>query len=178
MQSKIVYYVATSIDGFIAGSEDDISSFLYEGDGVERYKSDLLEFDTVFMGRRTYEIGFKYGLKPGHKAYPGMKNYIFSSSLQIERYEDGVHVHQLDFKTISEIKKASSKNIYLCGGGALSEWFLEHGLIDEVRLKVNPIILGEGVKLFNSSNQTRRLHLTQHESFEEGMIILNYEVKN
>ena len=176
MQSKIVYYVATSIDGFIAGLEDDVSSFLYEGDGVERYKSDLLTFDTVLMGRKTYEAGLKLGLQPGKKAYPGMKHYIFSSALQLENPEEGVYVRNLDQKTISAIKSASTKDIYLCGGGELAGWFLQHGLIDEVRLKVNPIILGKGIKLFNGLNHTKLLHLTTHEFFDEGMMLLSYDV--
>ncbi len=65
---KIVYYVASSIDGFIAGVNDDISGFVPGGSGVEKYLSDLKSFKTVIMGRRTYEFGYQFGLEPGQPA--------------------------------------------------------------------------------------------------------------
>ena len=77
---KIVYYVAVSLDGYISGKNDDISQFIMQGDGVDHYQSNLTEFGTVIMGRKTYEFGFKYGLKPGQPAYPDMKHYIFSET--------------------------------------------------------------------------------------------------
>lgn len=76
---KIIYYVATSIDGFISGLNEDISGFLPDGNGVQKYLDDLKEFKTVIMGRKTYEFGYKYGLKPGSPAYPHMDHYIFSN---------------------------------------------------------------------------------------------------
>jgi dihydrofolate reductase len=176
MQSKIVYYVAVSIDGFIAGLNDDVSSFLYEGEGVERYKSDLLEFDTVFMGRKTYEAGFKFGLEPGRKAYPEMQNYVFSKNLHLNNCEEGLHVCKLDVDLIDQVKRTSTKDIYLCGGGKLAEWFLANDLIDEIKIKVNPIILGKGVKLFNNLSHTKFLKLKESNSFDEGLMILSYEV--
>lgn len=74
--NKIIYYVATSLDGFIAGMNDDISDFVFDGDGVKKYQSDLQEFDTVIMGRKTYEFGYNYGLEPGQPAYPNMRIII------------------------------------------------------------------------------------------------------
>ncbi|MEJ2066019.1 MAG: hypothetical protein P8X74_22535, partial [Reinekea sp.] len=67
---KIVYYVASSIDGYISGLNDDVSGFIYEGDGVQKYLNDLGSYDTVIMGKNTYEFGYKHGLKPGQPAYP------------------------------------------------------------------------------------------------------------
>lgn len=55
---KIIYYVASSLDGFIAGPNDNISYFVAGGKGVEKYLSDLQKFKTVIMGRRTYELVF------------------------------------------------------------------------------------------------------------------------
>ncbi len=65
---KIVYYVASSLDGFISGPNDDISMFQTAGLGVEKYLSDLQNFGTVIMGRKTYEFGYLYGLHPGQPA--------------------------------------------------------------------------------------------------------------
>ncbi|MEZ4850282.1 MAG: hypothetical protein R3B93_17040 [Bacteroidia bacterium] len=93
MPRKIIYYVAASIDGFISGPGDDISGFVADGNGVEKYLADLQEFDTVIMGRKTYEFGYKYGLKPGQPAYPHMEHYIFSRTLKLENAHEKIHIH-------------------------------------------------------------------------------------
>ena len=59
---KIVYYVASSLDGYISGIDDDVSGFVYEGEMVEKYLEDLKSFQTVIMGRNTYEFGYKFGV--------------------------------------------------------------------------------------------------------------------
>ncbi|MEQ9300481.1 MAG: hypothetical protein RIF33_18045 [Cyclobacteriaceae bacterium] len=61
---SITYYVATSLDGYICGPDEDISGFVHKGSGVAEYLTDLKEFDTVIMGRKTYEFGYQYGLDP------------------------------------------------------------------------------------------------------------------
>ena len=76
---NIVYYVAVSLDGFIAGPDGDITGFVAGGSGIDQYLKDLKAFDTVIMGRKTYEFGYKFGLKPGEPAYPHTKHYIFSN---------------------------------------------------------------------------------------------------
>lgn len=59
---RIVYYVATSLDGFISGPDEDVSGFANEGNGVTKYLADLADYDTVIMGRKTYEFGYRFGL--------------------------------------------------------------------------------------------------------------------
>ena len=173
---KIVYYVAVSIDGFIAGANDDVSGFFHEGEGVEKYKRDLENFDTVIMGRRTYEFGYQYGLKPGQPAYPHMKHYIFSDSLTFADTAESVHVVKMNVGFVEGLKKEEGSDIYLCGGGQFSGWLLDHKLIDVVKIKLNPLILGTGVKLFRESRNMYKLNLTDLETFNEGMKILSYDV--
>jgi dihydrofolate reductase len=127
---KIIYYVATSLDGFISGPNNDVSNFVGEGNGVEKYLSDLKEFSTVIMGRKTYEFGYQYGLEPGQLAYPHMEHYIFSDSLHLENAHDLLHIEKLNIKRIQEIKERSSTDVYLCGGGQFAGWLLDHGQID------------------------------------------------
>ena len=89
---KIVYYVATSLDGFISGADGDVSRFAYAGSAVDQYLEDLKTYDTVIMGRNTYEFGYQYGMQPGQKAYQHMEHYIFSNQLTFENTDDGVNV--------------------------------------------------------------------------------------
>ena len=173
---KIIYYVASSIEGFIAGENDDISKFILQGEGVEKYQSDLLNFKTVIMGRKTYEFGYKYGLPPGQPAYPNMEHYIFSNNMTLNNLSDSVHIEKLDIEKIKELKENSATDIYLCGGGQFAGWLLENNLIDELKLKLNPIVLGKGVRIFGETEYFVNLKLTDKESFKDGLQILSYEL--
>ncbi len=172
---KIIYYVASSLDGYIAGKNDDISQFILQGKGVEKYQQDLSTFETVIMGRRTYEFGFQYGLQPGQPAYPNMEHYIFTDSMNIKDLANTVHIEKKSIQRVLEIKESSTTDIYLCGGGDFAGWLLDNGLIDQLKLKLNPIILGEGIRLFGNSKSTQKWKLVDTESFDDGLQILTYE---
>ena len=175
--AKIIYYVASSIDGFIAGPNDDISSFTIGGKGIDKYLSDLKKFNTVIMGRRTYEFGYQFGLEPGQPAYPHMEHFIFSNSLEIENLAKSVHIEKISLARVIEIKETAKTDIYLCGGGKFAGWLLENNLIDQVKMKLNPIILGNGIRLFGKSTVNKKLDLIETESFDEGLKILTYSIE-
>lgn len=174
---KIIYYVASSLDGYIAGENDDISKFILQGEGVEKYQSDLASFLTVIMGRKTYEFGFQYGLEPGQPAYPNMEHHIFSNSLKIDNLSETVKIEKLSIEKVNEIRQNAKTDIYLCGGGQFAGWLLENGLIDQLKLKLNPIVLGSGTRLFGSSTANESWELTEKESFSDGLQILTYKKK-
>lgn len=174
---KIVYYVASSLDGFITGPNEDVSLFITEGPGVEQYYADLTQYKTVIMGRKTYEFGYQYGLQPGQPAYPNMEHYVFSNSLEIENTAKSVHIEKPSVDRIQELKANATTDIYLCGGGEFAGWLLDHGLIDVIKLKLNPVILGEGTWLFGSSTTQVKLRLTDETAYPDGMEILTYEMK-
>ena len=175
---KIIYYVASSLDGYIAGKNDDISQFILQGEGVERYQSDLANFGTVIMGRKTYEFGFQYGLVPGQPAYSNMEHHIFSNSLKIEKLSEAVKIEKLSIDRVTEIRQRAKTDIYLCGGGEFAGWLLDNGLIAQLKLKLNPIVLGSGTKLFGPSITSENWELTDKESFSDGLQILTYNKKN
>lgn len=173
--SRIVYYVATSLDGYISGPDNDNSRFAAGGDGVEKYLEDLKEFKTVIMGRKTYEYGYAFGLKPGQPAYPHMQHYIFSTTLAFETQHKQVHVERPNIERIIEIRDNSPSDVYLCGGGEFAGWLLDNKLIDVLKLKINPIILGGGIKIFGDSKSQANFDLTNSERFENGMHIITFE---
>ncbi len=174
---KIVYYVAISLDGYIAAEDEDISGFVHQGDGVKRYLMDLQAFDTVIMGRKTYEFGYKFGLKAGQLAYPHMKHYIFSNNLSFEEADEDMHVCSLDIERIKELKQQKGTDIYLCGGGVFAAWLLEHEQIDLLKIKLNPLILGSGIRLFADLRKSYQLEWVKTKSYEEGLQIITYEIK-
>lgn len=173
----ITYYVAASLDGFIAGPGDDISGFVQNGRGVEQYRQDLQRYDTVIMGRKTYEFGYQYGLQPGQPAYPHMMHYIFSNTLRFDETHEQVQVCPPDLDFIRELKQGDGTDIYLCGGGAFAGWLLDHQLIDRLKLKLNPLILGRGVRLFGNSTRSHRLTAIDSQRYEDnGLEIITYKI--
>lgn len=204
---SIVYHVATSIDGFIAGPgntpAETIQDFLHTGPHVDDYNQQLQEYDIVLMGRRTYEFGFAFGLYPGQTPYPHMDNYVFSRSLpepnqcdprlflirnSSDDTDDGLD-------RIRDLRESPGADIYLCGGGAFAGSLLQAGLIDRIRLKINPVILGAGIPLFGglpmlskaktdsqTANQTARfpglLELESYKTYENGVLLQSYRMNH
>jgi dihydrofolate reductase len=173
---KIVYYVAASLDGFISGPNGDISGFVGEGSGVDKYLKDLAGFDTVIMGRKTYEFGYSYDLQPGQPAYPHMKHYIFSNTLQFENTHEKVEVCKPDIEIVRKLKREKGTDIYLCGGGELAGWLLDNEEIDILKIKLNPLILGDGIRLFGNSKKRIITELLETETYENGLQMMRYRL--
>ncbi len=173
---RIIYYVAVSVDGFIEGPNQDISMFMPSGAGVDKYLEDLQSYKTVIMGRSTYEFGYQYGLQPGQPAYPHMDHYIFSSQLKFKEQHEKVHVNPISVDMIQKIRDNSPTDIYMCGGGKFAGWLLENGLIDQLKIKLNPVIIGSGTPLFEGVKRPYQLKLTDSVTYPEGLQVMNYEV--
>lgn len=175
--SNIVYYVATSLDGYISGPEGDISKFSGEGEAVNAYLQDLKKFHTTIMGRHTYEFGYRFGLQPGEPAYAHMEHHIFSNTLVLKNKSKQVHIEKPTLQRIDEIRDTSQTDVYLCGGGVFAGWLLDNHRIDQLKIKLNPIILGAGVRLFGKSKTQARWELMDKQSFEDGLQFLSYDIK-
>lgn len=174
---NIAYYTATTLDGFIAGPHGKIGNFVGEGSGVDQYLQDLQQFGTVIMGRHTYEFGYRYGLQPGQPPYPHGEHYIFSNTLRLENANPKVHVVKPPLEIIHQLKAGDGTDIYLCGGAQLAGWLLEHELIDYLRIKLNPLILGDGIWLFGNAKREVITELVEARSYDKGLQILNYRLK-
>ena len=173
---NIHYYIAISLDGYISGENGDIGGFLGEGKGIQKYLSDLNDYETVIMGRNTYEFGYQYGLKPGDLAYPHMDHFIFSDTLSIEGANDKLSIKKLELDEIKNIRANSNTDVYLCGGGMFAGWLLEHEQIDVLKLKINPLVIGKGVRLFGDYEKRFSLKLIDTETYEDGLLINTYEI--
>lgn len=173
---KIIYYVASSLDGYISGRNEDVSGFVGTGSGVDKYFADLKNFDTVIMGRKTYEFGYKFGLVPGQPAYPHMKHFIFSNQLVLENAHSDVQVKKIDLAEIEALRKQEGTDIYLCGGGQFAAWLLENQQIDILKIKLNPLVLGAGTKLFEGLLESYTLGFIESEAYENGLQIMSYRI--
>ena len=173
---KIVYYVAISLDGYITGANEDVSLFTGGGNGVEKYLNVLKAFQTVIMGRNTYVHGYDFGVVPGQPAYPHMQHHIFSRSLEFKSQHPQVHVEIPSLDRVREIRDASPTDVYLCGGGMFAGWLLDNGLVDQLKAKINPIVLGQGIRLFGSSKFSGTFELTESELYDRGLQINTYNI--
>lgn len=178
---KLIYHVAMTLDHYIAHEDGSIGGFskFSEGEHVTDYLEQLNSYDTVVMGKNTYTFGYQFGLKPGQPAYPHMKHYIFSKSLQFETEPDErvKVVNQNELGCIRELKEEEGTDIYLCGGGSFAGFLLEHELIDELRIKLYPFLFGRGIKLFGNSPKAVELELLDTKVYNTGAQLLTYQIK-
>jgi dihydrofolate reductase len=173
---NVVYDVAASVDGFIAGEDGDVTGFLMEGDHVTDYQQRLKGYDTVLMGRATYEWGYQYGLKPGALAYPHMRHYVFSKTL---RFADSpvVVIDRDEVSVVRRLKEEDGADIYLCGGGTFAGFLLDHGLVDQLVVKQNPLLLGHGVRVFGASSRGVATELVDARTYDNGVVLLRYDIR-
>jgi dihydrofolate reductase len=179
------YFVATSIDGYIARDDGDFSPLLTEGDSltalVEEYPETLpaqarealgidaanRRFDTVLMGAATYRV-------PGGlpSPYPHLRQYVVSHSIRTA--PDDVTVVPGDLLgRVRALKAEEGLSIWLCGGGALAGQLLPE--IDRLFLKVSPVVLGRGLPLFGTEVPGVRFTRTAVRPFDNGVVWLQYD---
>lgn len=175
---KVIYYVAMSIDHFIAHEDETVDGFLTEGHHITDYLDSLSQFDTVLMGRRTYEWGYQFGVQPGQPVptYAHMMQYVFSRSLPEYKHEQLRVVRDDPADFVHQLKAESGGAIYLCGGGQFAGYLLQHHLVDELILKINPIAFGCGIPVFGDFQQTVNLSLLDTKVYNNGAVYLHYDV--
>lgn len=177
--ASLIYHIAVTVDNFIAdlnGKADD-SVFLYSGEHVTDFLEDVKGYDAVLMGWKTYEYGFQFGLKPGEpSAFKDLKHYIFSSSMQFDSNEKVELVNGDAVGFIKKLKAKESGKLWLCGGAMLAGSLLNERLIDQVILKVNPVVIGEGLPLFGKVKPHIKLNLIDLKHFDNGVMKPTYNV--
>ena len=173
---KIIYHIATSIDGFIARPDGSVSDFLMEGEHAEEFIQSLSDYDTVIMGTKTYEFGFQFGLQPGEPAYASLEHIIVSKSLSFESTQQVKLINSDEHSFLRQLKAGEGKDIWLCGGGHLAGFMLNHNLIDEVLLKINPVVLREGIKLFEGVSRSSVWHPSESKTYSNGVVLQRYRL--
>lgn len=174
----LTYDVAASLDGYIAGPGSDVSAFPYTGEHVDAYLERLQVYNTVIMGRKTYEFGYDHGLARGQPAYPGMSHVIFSSAINLPD-DSPIRVVRNKGKwleTVDQLKSPTTANIYLCGGGQLAGFLLANKRIDRLCIKLAPIVLGSGTSIFGGEVMSGALSLVSAVQHSSGVCTVTYDV--
>ena len=173
---KLKYHVASTIDGFIAHLDHTIDGFVAEGEHVTDYLESLRnDYDTVLMGRRTYEFGFQFGVT---NPYPWMKQYVLSRTMERSPDPNVELVSQNIIDFVRGLKEAAGKDIYLCGGADLAGRLIAEALVDEIILKLNPVAFCSGIPLFSGAVKQIDMELTGSKVYASGVVLLNYRVKS
>jgi len=171
---KVKYYVATTLDGFIAREDGSWDFFVSEGEHIADYLDSLKSFDAVLMGRKTYEVGLKMGVTD---PYPDLKSYVITQTMTESPHEKVKLVSGEIGDFVRELKNEVGQNIYFCGGAELAAQLFAEDLIDEVILKVHPVFIGSGIPLIAGVVKETQMNLISCKSFRTGVVILQYEVK-
>jgi dihydrofolate reductase len=173
----VTLHMVSSLDGFIAKSDNSVSWMdslgrVYEA-GVSISEEEVAAFlksiDCYVLGSRTYEhalqLGWVYGDTP----------VVVVTSREWPSARKSVEFYSGDLKTLVDVKLAPRyRNIWLVGGAMLGQRFLELGLVDEIKLTIAPVLLGDGLRLFGDSATEKRWYLKNVVPYKNGFVELSY----
>ena len=175
--ARITLHMVSSLDGYIAKKDNSVSwldspGSVYEA-GVSISHEEIAAFlkaiDCYVMGSRTYEhaleLGWPYGDTPA----------VVLTRRKLPSTRKSVEFYSGDLNTLVDVNLAPRyRNIWLVGGAMLCQRFLSLGLVDEIKLTIAPVLLGEGLRLFGSSDTEERWNLKNVVAYKNGFVELTY----
>ncbi|GIG60051.1 deaminase [Longispora fulva] len=185
---KLTYFVGTTVDGFIAGPEDQVDHYVVSPEVVGFLSTEYPEtlpthvrsalgvdapgtrFDTVVMGRRTYQPGLDAGFT---SPYGHLRQYVASS--EAESPDPAVTFTADPLATVRALKAEDGAGIWLAGGSGLAGALLSE--IDELVVKVYPVVSGTGVPLLSAAFRPSVLRLTGNRQLGDGTVVLSYALR-
>ena len=169
----VLYGAACSLDGFIAGPSDEVD-FLLWSDDVAAISSEVFQsIDTVIMGRKTYVAAVRLGTR----SYPGVRNIVFSRTLAQSDAPEVEVVADDAVSFVTALVAQPGKGICVMGGGELAGALFSAGLIDEVGLNIQPVLLGSGIPMFTRIDKRISLELIDSRKLEGDCMYVRYTVK-
>ncbi|WP_445002536.1 dihydrofolate reductase family protein [Exiguobacterium alkaliphilum] len=169
---NVVLYIATSLDGKIARTNDQLDwLFEIKGEGDNGYADFFQTVGAVIMGRKTYEEVLR--LEDNHYPYANIPNYILTRNPDRE----AKHVTFTDKsieQLIERLKQDVAGDIWIVGGGEVIKAAMEHDLIDSYEIAIAPVVLGEGIPLFPEGTKETKLRLTGQRASGQ-FVMVTYE---
>ena len=167
LMSKIILYIATSLDGYIA-REDESIDWLPES-AKSGYDAFYKSIDTVIMGKTTYDQVLTFGEYP----YKDKKSFVFTTTTQTK--DENVEFVSDVNKFVKDDFPSVGKNIWLVGGAQIIASFLKQKVVDEIIITIIPVLLGRGIPLFKNIENDTKLELIKTKKYIQ-LVDLHYKV--
>ncbi|QNK57311.1 dihydrofolate reductase family protein [Paenibacillus sp. PAMC21692] len=179
MKRKIILDLAVTLDGFIEGKNGEVDWCIM--DSEMEFNHFLDQIDTILYGRKSYDLWGQYTPEIDHSdsdkelwgLYHSKKKYVFSRT-QRGTDDNVIFINDGILEEAAKLKNEPGKDIWLYGGASLITTFINLGLVDEFRLSVHPVVLGEGKPLFTDIKQRLNLKLVHTRTFSSGVVQLIY----
>lgn len=172
MERKVILYISQSLDGFIADNKGSVNWII--GNNKEYAEKFIKNIDTVILGANTYKQ-IKNELAPDKWIYENLQSYVLTDE-KIKNTENIKYVNMNIEKLINKLKQEKGKDIWICGGANLVNQCVKANLIDEYQITTVPVILENGVRLFEENN--KKINLEFKEIKEENGLIMGRYTKS
>jgi len=173
---KVKLYIAMSMNGKIAKTDGSVEwlEAMPKPDGSDYgYNEFYNSIDTTIQGYSTYKQIVSWGID---FPYQGKKNYVLTSDPSLEDNQDVKFIASDHIKFIKRLKHQEGSDIWLIGGGKANAALLDAKLIDELYVFVMPIILNEGIDIFDVLKRDKSLQLRSSRSYSTGVVEMIYQV--
>ena len=175
--AKTILYIATSLDGYVAGPNDEVE-WLNRYHNVDfGLKEFLSRIGAIIIGRRSYDMGVE---QKWFSQYDyGVPIFVVSHDQPISINKDAEFIFVtkgIEAAHIQAKSKAGNKNIWIFGAANIAQQFLKLGLIDEISIGITPTLLGSGKRLFDNISKYTELILIKTKQYEEDLVELNYRL--
>ena len=179
-QRKIIVYIATSADGYIARPDGDIEWLNRRPRTVDYgLRAFYPIIDTILLGRKTYDWGLDYDKKHGNKGGifdKKVANYVFSRKPPKTAAPSVEFVSEPVKAFATRLRAITGKHIWMMGGGELIASFLDAGEIDEFDIHVIPVFIGQGIPLVAPRHRDIPLRLRSTRKYPDGVVRVRYEI--
>ncbi len=176
---KIILDLAVTLDGFIEGKNGEIDWCIM--DPEMEFTHFLNQIDTILYGRKSYDLWGQYipatdapeDEKEMWELVHSKQKHVFSRKAS-RSDNKAIFVNENISEEVTKLKNSPGKDIWLYGGSSLITTFIDFGLVDEFRLSVHPVVLGEGKPLFRDIKHRLNLNLMNTRTFSSGVVQLVY----
>ena len=172
MNRKVILYIATSLDGYIAQQEDNLDFLsMVDQEGEDYgYAEFVKTVDAVIVGRKTYDKVLSMGVD---FPYADKDVYIITRTPRPDEGHVKFYTGELKH-LVDTLKSTDGKNIFCDGGAEIVNELLRNDLIDEFIISIIPILVGNGIMLFKDGRPEQRLELVSVKQFDKGLVQLHY----
>jgi dihydrofolate reductase len=187
---KVILFMHVSLDGYVCGPQDELDWATMTDDKIGEFLIPDLQktVDTMLVGRKLYQGFEQYwpSVPENPKSPPEMVEFahwmadtpkvVFSNTLKEVKWKNSRLANTDPSVTVQKMKQEPGGDMVIFGGAALAAHFVKNNLIDEYRIKLEPIVLGKGKSLFRDVTERVKLNLIKSKAFDSGVVGLYYQV--